>query len=282
MRDCLCAEILSYDIPACSKKVLTVTLMVDIGWAGMNFSAMISELDSYLKKEEKKREALRRLLVNNVISRDTYDAIDGRISRVASIISELKEVLTAEEIFWKANLSEEIRVLETLLVELEHRRLLGEIGDEEWERKSRIIGLGLNALRTDGSSLINPVQKPAPPTQITLEKIIKTENAATLSENPETGVPRFPEGANKRQEPSKERINVGDDFFLSKREQLLAKEPPEFESAAVSAVRCMNPWKPDCTSTDIKLSIYYKGHMIPICRRCWEEIADKNIEWSSP
>lgn len=45
---------------------------------------------------------------------------------------------------------------------------------------------------------------------------------------------------------------------------------------------CMNPWKPSCRRTDIKLSIYYNGQFLPICHECWREISEKNLEWTAP
>jgi len=43
--------------------------------------------------------------------------------------------------------------------------------------------------------------------------------------------------------------------------------------------RCRNPWNGRCKSTDIELYIMYKGRQLPICRRCWSEIAERNVEW---
>jgi len=42
---------------------------------------------------------------------------------------------------------------------------------------------------------------------------------------------------------------------------------------------CMNPWNGVCRSTDIVLYIYYRGRRLPICRKCWMEIASSNAEW---
>ena len=42
---------------------------------------------------------------------------------------------------------------------------------------------------------------------------------------------------------------------------------------------CMNPWNGTCRSTDIILYIYYMGRRLPICRRCWVEIASSDAEW---
>lgn len=50
----------------------------------------------------------------------------------------------------------------------------------------------------------------------------------------------------------------------------------------VSDVRvehCANPWNGKCEGTDITVYIYYKGEQLPICKSCWAEIADAEIEW---
>ncbi|HDM44962.1 hypothetical protein J7K52_03095 [Candidatus Bathyarchaeota archaeon] len=44
--------------------------------------------------------------------------------------------------------------------------------------------------------------------------------------------------------------------------------------------RCENPWNKRCGNSDIILYIYYKGRRLPICRSCWAEISQKDIEWS--
>jgi hypothetical protein len=46
-----------------------------------------------------------------------------------------------------------------------------------------------------------------------------------------------------------------------------------------SIEHCRNPWNGKCGNTDIQLYIYHKGRQLPICRKCWLEIADKNLEW---
>jgi hypothetical protein len=43
--------------------------------------------------------------------------------------------------------------------------------------------------------------------------------------------------------------------------------------------RCRNPWNSKCKNTDIQLYVMYKGAQLPICRRCWSLLAEKNIEW---
>ncbi|MDH5462156.1 MAG: hypothetical protein OEZ29_06850 [Candidatus Bathyarchaeota archaeon] len=46
-----------------------------------------------------------------------------------------------------------------------------------------------------------------------------------------------------------------------------------------SAEHCRNPWNGKCKNTDIQLYIYYKGRQLPICKECWFEIADRDVQW---
>jgi hypothetical protein len=42
---------------------------------------------------------------------------------------------------------------------------------------------------------------------------------------------------------------------------------------------CKNPWNGKCKNSDIEVYIYYKNKRIPVCRKCWSKIAEKDIEW---
>jgi len=42
---------------------------------------------------------------------------------------------------------------------------------------------------------------------------------------------------------------------------------------------CKNPWKNSCKKGDIQLYIQLKGEKIPICKKCWSNIAEKEISW---
>ncbi|MBN1784823.1 MAG: hypothetical protein JW815_03715 [Candidatus Bathyarchaeota archaeon] len=42
---------------------------------------------------------------------------------------------------------------------------------------------------------------------------------------------------------------------------------------------CKNPWNGKCKNSDIQVYIYYKNKRVPICRKCWSKIAEKDIEW---
>ena len=45
------------------------------------------------------------------------------------------------------------------------------------------------------------------------------------------------------------------------------------------AETCRNPWNGKCSNSKIELYIFYKDKVLPICKHCWTQIADKEIEW---
>ena len=53
----------------------------------------------------------------------------------------------------------------------------------------------------------------------------------------------------------------------------------KLQEAATKIEYCQNPWNPNCESTDVELYIVYEGMKIPICRSCWQEIAETDLEW---
>ncbi len=240
----------------------------------MSFSRVLGELDVYLKSEGKKREALQGLLLSGKISQKTFDLIDSKLSRLTSVVADLMETLAAEESFWKTNLTERTRILESLLVELELKRILGEIGEEEWTLKSTIINSGLDSLRKNEPLTSRIEQEPALPIQTTLGERVNEKAMTELKKENE-----FYDKTTVRHVGNENPINMRPN--TNKRRRSIAKEPPSLGNSLVSRMHCMNPWKPECKSLDIGLSIYFKGQMVPICRRCWEDISKKNIEWSS-
>jgi hypothetical protein len=42
---------------------------------------------------------------------------------------------------------------------------------------------------------------------------------------------------------------------------------------------CQNPWEETCHSENITLYIMVNGAKLPICKQCWANIADKEVEW---
>ena len=264
----------------------------------MGLTDLIADLDSYLKTGEKELEALHNLLLNGRISQSTFDLVEKKVNRKKSLVSELKEALKAEEDYWQNSLSDATRILECLLVESEHRHLLGEISEDELKQKGSIISLGLASLTNKDISVNTVIQEPAQPLQMTLERHTIPEDAPKqeimaveepvvvkeelIAEKPIADEPVAPPTLAEEKvdiEPVQPKKSPNGGQAPSKRRKPLAKEPPEVDSSVGSSVHCMNPWKPDCRNTDIELSIYYKGRSIPICRKCWEEISDKNIEW---
>jgi aminopeptidase N len=55
--------------------------------------------------------------------------------------------------------------------------------------------------------------------------------------------------------------------------------PKKGYSGLASKNRCRNPWNGECRNTDIEVTIYYKNRLLPICRECWNDIAEKDLTW---
>jgi len=54
---------------------------------------------------------------------------------------------------------------------------------------------------------------------------------------------------------------------------------PDLMVISQMAESCKNPWNGKCNNTNIEVYIQYKDQVLPICRHCWTEIAEKDIEW---
>ena len=225
----------------------------------MNSTKAMGILEDLLKSLERERESLKHILLSGRISHETFDLLNKRIDKTASIASELEGALKEEESFWKETLLKGNKVFETLLIELEHKLLLGEIEKEEYQRNSEIIIDGLNSIRNQ----IEENERRKETVIMTLQQVKKAssdmENEKELKQSPST----------HRSENS------------ARKNRKKVKNVPKDEKGGILEVHCMNPWNPECRNTDIEVSIYYDGRMVPICRRCWEEIANKDVEWSS-
>jgi len=224
----------------------------------MNSSKVISNLEDILKSLEREKESLKHLLLSGKISHETFNLLEKRIEKTAALASELESALREEEAFWKETLLEGRKVFETLLVEFEHKRLLGMIGNEEYSRNNEILSMGLNSIKSQ------------------MEQNAKAKEKTVVLLQPSNR-----ESVQKKTEDDPEQPKENQPEKLTRKNRRATKMKPKDEGQEISKFHCMNPWNPECRNTDIEVSIYYDGRMVPICHRCWEEIANKDVEWSS-
>jgi len=249
----------------------------------MGLTKLIVDLDSHLKNEEKELEILQNLLLGNKISQSTFDLVEKKINLKISLATNLKEALEAEEGDWQNSCSDAAQILELLLIELGHRFLLGEIGEDKLTQKNTVISQGLMALTNKEVSENTSKQEPAQLLQTPLEQQTPQtlQESVTKQEIKEATVSSIVDLEEKVAEPAETKNVSNGEQPVNRRRKPLSKEPPELDTSMGSTIHCMNPWKPECRNTDIELSIYYKGRSTPICHKCWEDISDKNVEWSS-
>ena len=43
--------------------------------------------------------------------------------------------------------------------------------------------------------------------------------------------------------------------------------------------QCKNPWNKECKNDNIQVYIIVKGERVPICRHCWDKLANQDVEW---
>jgi len=206
-------------------------------------------IDDLLDSLRKERESLEHILLSGKISHGTYNLLNEKIEKAMSAASDLKKAIEDEREFWKKTLHDGTRLFETILVEFRHRLLLGEMKEDEYKRSAEILSDGISSIKEqiewNGEERDEPV--------IMTSQEIRERYANKLADVRVSG--------EAQNEAAKTASMTGD--------------------SGEGEIHCMNPWKPECRNTDIEVSIYYNGRMIPICRKCWSEIANKDIEWSS-
>jgi|GEM_PF-828234 len=207
---------------------------------------ILSDLETEITSLKQRRSILKTLFDEGKISTAAFNIINRRILEIETASHHLKEAITNNIRFWEKTTAEGIKFLESLLVEFRFLNLIGGIDDEKWRDIDVILNLGINSLK---------------------EHLDKSVKKCTGLENTLLLV--------KRQ--NSQRLSRG--IKAIREHDELASTSLE-ETKPLNESHCMNPWKPNCRRTDIKLSIYYNGRFLPICRRCWSEISEKNIEWT--
>jgi hypothetical protein len=210
-------------------------------------SKTVEHLDLELESLRRRKDALAALINDGKISNDTAILLSKRFDEMEMAINRLKQSLADERDFLRQMTLEGIKILESSLIELKLLNLMGEIDEGKWQDLSETISSGLNVLKS--------------------ERIAKSpEKNANQTLNQKSLI--YPSKVSANTTKNKGRLKSGNN----------SSSPSKMES---STLHCMNPWKPDCKRTDIELSIYYNGRFVPICRECWKEISEKDMEWST-
>ncbi|MBS7634177.1 hypothetical protein KEJ34_01570 [Candidatus Bathyarchaeota archaeon] len=211
----------------------------------------VEHLDFELASLKKRRDTLLALFNDGKISSDTAILLSKRFDEVETVINRLKQSLADEGDFWRQIRLEGIEILESFLIEFRLLNLMGEMDEERWRDLSEVISSGLNALKNKSS---------ARSSEKNTNQILNQKSLAY---------------------PSKVSVNAAKNKGRSKSGRWGNNDSPSPSKTESSALHCMNPWRPDCKRTDIELSIYYNGRFVPICRECWKEISEKDMEWST-
>lgn len=216
----------------------------------MSLTKILAEIEVEVALLKWKREILKALLDEGRVSQSAFNVLNNMMSEIETAALNLRERVDEIKRFWENMVSEKTRILESLLVDLRFRSLIGEMDELSWLSMSAAIELG-----------IDPI------------------NAHTNRKNIKDNANLRANASSKRRQSNIDSSPGRKNKALNEREKRFSDSPPEPNS--LDSSHCMNPWKPDCRRTDIKLSIYYEGRFLPICNECWKEIAERNIEWTN-
>ena len=263
------------------------------------------EINQALESAERKKQTLHELFKEGKISSSTYEyvskTINDAIEKIKARQIELKERMAKRAI----ELENQIKSSESLLAKLKSRCVSSDEKEKmhEYETQLSAFTSKLDAMKQEATYVketqFKPVKPVSAPPNITgtpkIEKPIKVQTLITplLKEKnikevtekpkPETAkkpMPITPVPKIAKQPPAKKAtVKPKAKKRRKKKPQIkrsLAERP---RSRNASRGHCRNPWNGECKNTDIEVTIYYKKELLPICRSCWKEIAEKDLSW---
>lgn len=214
----------------------------------MPLEKILAELDLEIASIKWKKEILKNLLSEGKISQRAFNVLNGMLSEIEVAAINMREKINGNIRFWESMVPEEARILESLLVNLRFKNLIGELDEWKWRSMSTAIEFGINSISAHNSEIAKSIKN---------DVNLKTNSSKRHKNNVGLNSNRGNKALNRREERSSERL---------------------LKPKSSDGSHCMNPWKPNCRRTDIKLSIYYNGQFLPICHKCWKEISEKNVE----
>jgi hypothetical protein len=223
------------------------------------------------------------LLDSGKISSATYGRINESLVKIIENMRDLKESLEEEEDLLRSQLDEQIKVLEHVFADLKLRHLSGGYNAEEWESMQAIFASGIDSIKAVEGSSIGPASRPSPPELLEPALLKEAGHVEGSFESSLVKKSAVRNGSvdhlDEMSSTVKRRNSIGSKSERTNRRRRVKSRKKAKRESMLDA-RCRNPWNGDCRNTNIELSIYYDGEFLPICRNCWQEISNRNLEWS--
>lgn len=273
------------------------------------FQTVSRNLDLIMKG----KRALDNLFDAGKISPPTYEYLNREVTDAVNALEKHRRAFTEKIDSRAKELEEQLGSLELLLANLEIHHISGEVDEESYRREKNLFILGIDATKKEATHIKEAPFMSTPPTAVTntvplarppqksvethntlaepdledegkeelIEEIVKEVAAAAPETAVETTAKRITnETAEKDKTVRKEKENPPEKVLVRKVKAPTTK--PSTEKAYArgnSGRRCRNPWNGQCKNTDIEVCIYYNEELLPICRDCWLEIAEKDLIW---
>lgn len=250
-----------------------------MGCPALNHPEVLPAVYAGLESFERKKSVLDSLLNSGRVSSVAYDEINRELLNIIGKMKDLKESLELEEKSFYNSYSQE-KILERTRATLEFRYISGEITSAEWERMKTTLALGLESIKNPTALYTKPSNGLDTLDFVINEKIenpqLETSEKSIVKKNSEVIYKLGNLSEEKKEKTEKIKKKHVKTRSREKIRERLIKSKAEIKGGSI---HCRNPWNGECKNTDIELSIYYKGEYLPICRECWQEISEKNLEW---
>ena len=183
----------------------------------------------------------------------------------------------------RSQLGKQIKVLERVLADLKFHYLSGKYNAEECESMQAILTSGIDSIKDVEGSSIHLASRPSP---LELLELTLLKEASHVEDSFESSLVKKSEVKNGSADHLDEMSTVvkrtnssgSKSERMNSRRSIKSRKKAKQES--MLDAHCRNPWNGDCRNMDIELSIYYDGEFLPICHKCWQEISNRNLEWS--
>jgi hypothetical protein len=109
----------------------------------------LEKIDGELELAKKKKQALDKLLNEGKVSQTTYDSFSEDVAQAIEEIESRQKMLVDKMESKISELEQQMRTLESLLVNSEIRHISGELENDAYDRECNVLSLGLETTKSE-------------------------------------------------------------------------------------------------------------------------------------
>jgi len=252
-------------------QINTTEITSDLGELRLQTKEFLFFLEKTRRSLENKRKALDKLFKSGRISHSVYNSFGRDLSDSLSLVEQQIKKVKEHAKNKLLKLEEQASLLEKVISDLELTYRLNNVDEGTYSLNMSSLLVGLDAIKGEMKNLYDSLQNKTFESSEELkhkeiaEVEIRTKEPPLLEKT--SKIEKIPTRRRKRRYRIKEKVDTKEDY--------LNEYVPEIEPGLI----CRNPWKKNCSNTDIEVFIYYGEEYIPICSDCWRKLAEKDLSW---